>query len=135
MDNFEALATISEEFGIKKSTQRIFGVEELISAGCGYTAVTVRPVMLEGKLPEFIFEEEQGDTFCSLFSENFDTSLDTSGPPGALTFFKLHSDAEVLSSEFESEPMGAILTSEQEQQSGEGSRLHENDERFHSTNI
>lgn len=117
MDNFETLSAIAEEFKIKRSTLDIFGVAELVDSGSKFEVVTERPV--DSKiLPEFILDDDDDDSFCSLFSDILDNSFEftqiTQEADPRFELHKLHSDGEILSSEFEAEPVSTILTSEKD---------------------
>lgn len=110
MEKLEALNTIIDEFHIKQTTTAIFGISDLIDKGKSYVEVSVPPAQLEsGYLPDIVYDDDsQNDNFCSIFSEQPDVTQITQNS----TFEKLHSDNDILSSEFDIDPQEPILTSE-----------------------
>lgn len=112
MENLESVYTITLEFCIKRSTTCIFGIAELVDQGKDYVEVSERPIKLEtGYLPDIVFEDECNDQFCSIFSDENQTTQITQDREHT-TFEKLHSETEILSSEFEMDSGVPILTSD-----------------------
>lgn len=115
MENFESLNTIVREFEIKKSTIALFGISGLVENGKNYVEVTDRPVHLEDRyLPDIVTDYDNNkhtdDQFCSIFSDGLETTQITQ--ENLFVFEKLHSEKEILSSEFDMDQGEPILTSE-----------------------
>lgn len=114
MENFESLNTIIDEFGIRKSTVALFGISDLLENGEDYVEVTDRPVHLEdGYLPDIVTDDNNNtndDQFCSIFSDGLEITQITQ--ENSFVFEKLHSEKEILSSEFDMDHGEPILTSE-----------------------
>lgn len=112
MEKFESLHAIFDEFNIRKSTAALYGISGLMQNGECYVETPDRPVHLEnGYLPDIISEANSYDQFCSIFSDQFETTQVTQ-EQNSLQYEKLHSEREILSSEFEMDQGEPILTSE-----------------------
>lgn len=114
MEKLESLQAFVQEFRIKRSTTAIFGISELIHQARAYVEVCERPTHLNtGYLPDIVFEDDSANQFCSIFSEADQTSATQfTETEELLVLRKLHSDSEILSSEFEIDAEVPILTSE-----------------------
>lgn len=114
MENLEGLNTIMDEFHIKKNTAVIFGISGLLNSGQLYVNVPQPPTHLEsGYLPDIIYDQDENDNFCSIFSELLErTQITQVFHVQDSTFEKLHSENGILSSDFDYDPQVPILTSE-----------------------
>lgn len=111
MENFESLNAIVNEFKIKKTTLDIFSLAELVEEGTHFKIVTEVSPADYTHIPEIIFEDSLEVSFCSIFSDSYDTTQ-TSLVEDSNTNVKLKFDDGILSSEFDVDETPILLTSD-----------------------
>lgn len=110
MADFDSIQQIVEKNNIKLKTVAVFGLDELLKQAEHYTVPTLLPEHLV-HLPDISFEEQDGN-FCSIFSDQAETSMATQITQEHSMNTKLRSEGAILSSEFDQEVPEAILTSD-----------------------
>lgn len=112
MKTLATLNGIIDKNGISPKTLAAYGLHDLYKQGFHYEPLMLIPDERHNHLPEILFEDDN-DKFCSVFSESEELSFQTH--PTQLDHqptTKLHSEATILSSEFDQERSEAILTSD-----------------------
>lgn len=109
MNNFDTLNDVVEKNGIKPKVLAVYGLDVLFKQAENYT---IPSMVIEGTgpMPDIIYEDND-PSFCSVFSDGPDVSMQTQVTNDSFNG-KLHSEGAILSSEFEHERSEAILTSD-----------------------
>lgn len=109
MNNFETLNDVVEKNGIKPKVLAVYGLDNLYQQAKNYTIPSKVSEGI-GAMPDIIYEDND-PSFCSVFSDGLDVSVQTQITDDSFNG-KLHSEGAILSSEFEYERSEAILTSD-----------------------
>ncbi|PVH20391.1 hypothetical protein CXQ85_002179 [Candidozyma haemuli] len=112
MTHIESLKDIVVKHDIKHRTLAVYGLDDLVKQADHYTVPSEIREEDVGPMPDILFEDND-PSFCSVFSDQINHSMQTQATQEPSFNAKLLSEGAILSSEFEQELPEAILTSDQ----------------------